>query len=112
MPGPRHSGQKTVKETTRAVSGQSRTVYVLDPKGNAVKRDVKTGMTDGTMTEILSGDLKVGDKVIGISNITDHTTLLPTTDFEATITLNNQIQQVNASDLSAKTLVFFLGARS
>lgn len=64
MPGPRHAGQKTVKETTRAVSGKSRTVYVLDPKGNAVKRDVKTGMTDGTMTEILSGDLKIGDKVI------------------------------------------------
>lgn len=64
MPGPRHAGQKTVKETTRAVSGQSRTVYVLDPKGNAVKRDVKTGMTDGNMTEILSGDLKAGDKVI------------------------------------------------
>lgn len=64
MPGPRHAGQKTVKETTRAVSGQSRTVYVLNQKGNAVKRDVKTGMTDGTMTEILSGDLKAGDKVI------------------------------------------------
>lgn len=64
MPGPRHAGQKTVKETTRAVSGQSRTIYVLNQKGNAVKRDVKTGMTDGTMTEILSGDLKAGDKVI------------------------------------------------
>ena len=64
MPGPRHAGQKTVKETTRAVSGQSRTVYVLNQKGNAVKRDVKTGMTDGTMTEILSGDLKAGDTVI------------------------------------------------
>lgn len=64
MPGPRHAGQKTVKETTRAVSGKSRTVYVLNQKGNAVKRDVKTGMTDGTMTEILSGDLKAGDKVI------------------------------------------------
>lgn len=64
MPGPRHAGQKTVKKTTRAVSGQSRTVYVLNQKGNAVKRDVKTGMTDGTMTEILSGDLKAGDKVI------------------------------------------------
>lgn len=64
MPGPRHAGQKTVKETTRAVSGQSRTVYVLNQKGDAVKRDVKTGMTDGTMTEILSGDLKAGDKVI------------------------------------------------
>lgn len=64
MPGPRHAGQKTVKETTRAVSGQSRTVYVLNQKGNAVKREVKTGMTDGTMTEILSGDLKAGDKVI------------------------------------------------
>lgn len=64
MPGPRHVGQKTVKETTRAVSGKSRTVYVLNQKGDAVKRDVKTGMTDGTMTEILSGDLKAGDKVI------------------------------------------------
>lgn len=64
MPGPRHAGQKTVKETTRAVSGQRRTVYVLNQEGNAVKRDVKTGMTDGTMTEILSGDLKAGDKVI------------------------------------------------
>lgn len=64
MPGPRHAGQKTVKETTRAVSGQSRTVYVLNQKGDAVRRDVKTGMTDGTMTEILSGDLKAGDKVI------------------------------------------------
>lgn len=64
MPGPRHAGQKTVKETTRAVSGKSRTVYVLNQKGDAVKRDVKTGMTDGTMTEILSGDLKAGDKVI------------------------------------------------
>lgn len=64
MPGPRHAGQKTVKETTRAVSGKSRTVYVLNQKGDAVKRDVKIGMTDGTMTEILSGDLKAGDKVI------------------------------------------------
>ncbi len=64
MPGPRHAGQKTVKETTRAVSGKSRTVYVLNQKGDAVKRDVKTGMTDGIMTEILSGDLKAGDKVI------------------------------------------------
>ena len=64
MPGPRRAGQKTVKETTRAVSGKSRTVYVLNQKGDAVKREVKTGMTDGAMTEILSGDLKAGDKVI------------------------------------------------
>lgn len=64
MPGPRREAQKTVKETTRAVTGQSRTVYVLDAKGNAVKRDVKTGLTDGTMTQVVSGDLQVGDKVI------------------------------------------------
>ncbi len=66
MIGPPHrkQQQKTAKETTRAVTGQQRTVYVLDAKGNAVKKTVTTGLTDGSMTEIVSGDLKVGDKVI------------------------------------------------
>lgn len=64
MPGPRHEAQKTVKESTRAVTGQNRTIYVLDSTGKAIKRDVKTGMTDGTMTEIVSGDLQAGDTVI------------------------------------------------
>ncbi len=66
MFGPPHRNQqqKTAKETTRAVTGQQRTVYVLDAKGNAVKKTVTTGLTDGSMTEIVSGDLKVGDKVI------------------------------------------------
>lgn len=55
---------------------------------------------------------KVGDVVLGISNVTDHATLLPTTDFEAAITVNDQIQQVSASDLSLKTIVVLLAAKS
>ncbi len=66
MFGPPHrkEQQKSAKETARAITGQQRTVYVLDAKGNAVKKTVTTGLTDGSMTEIVSGDIKVGDKVI------------------------------------------------
>ncbi len=64
MGPPRHEQQKTVKETARAVTGQQKTIYILDAKGNAVKKTVTTGLTDGSMTEIVSGEIKVGDKVI------------------------------------------------
>jgi hypothetical protein len=107
------------KFRTNAASGQTRTVVIPDNDGTLLYdapgvgglRVLTSQGHNNTGAVTLTG-AKVGDKVIGISNITDHATLLPTTDFEATITVNNQIQQVNASDLSAKTLVFFLGARS
>ena len=40
-----------------------RTVYVLQA-GKPVAREVTTGITDGRVTEIVSGDLKEGDNVI------------------------------------------------
>jgi hypothetical protein len=53
---------------------------------------------------------KVGDKVIGILNLTD--AAIGTSSFEATITVANQIQQSSASDLSAKNLAVLLVAKS
>ena len=40
------------------------TVYVLDKNGDPEKRDVRKGISDGTNTEITSGNLKQGELVI------------------------------------------------
>ena len=63
MPGPPHgAASKKVKEI--AQHGQaSRTVYVLRD-GKPVRVDVVTGLTDGMQTEIVSGDIAEGDKVV------------------------------------------------
>ena len=53
---------------------------------------------------------KKGDKVVGVVNITDHTSA--TAAFESTITVAGQIQQSSATDLSAKTLVFLIQKQS
>jgi HlyD family secretion protein len=42
---------------------QKRTVFVL-VNGEAVPREVTTGITDGRVTEVVDGDLKEGDNVI------------------------------------------------
>lgn len=52
----------------------------------------------------------VGDKVIGIVNLTDGTTA--TSLFESTITVANQIQQSSATDLSAKKFSLLVVAKS
>jgi hypothetical protein len=48
----------------------------------------------------------VGDKVIGVSDVTD--SLTKTSSFESFITVADQIQQTAAADLSAKTIVVLL----
>ena len=40
-----------------------RQVYILR-NGDAVPVSIKTGLTDGTRTEVISGDLKDGDQVV------------------------------------------------
>lgn len=60
---------------------------------------------NGAGAVTLSG-AAAGDRVQGIVNITDHTSA--TSLFESTITVNNQIQQSSATDLSAKTLVYLI----
>jgi HlyD family secretion protein len=51
-------------------STDTRTVWVLEPGDHARSATLKLGLSDGTLTEVLSGDLKEGDLVV-----TDATTL-------------------------------------
>lgn len=63
MPMPPHrDSEKSVKEQTQ--HGESeRTIWVLR-SGEPVRVDVVAGLTNGTQTEIVSGDVKEGDAVI------------------------------------------------
>lgn len=63
----------------------------------------------GGATHITATGVKVGDSVIMVANVTDHASAA--TSFEASVTVNDQIQQ-SATDLSAKTLVILVLAQS
>jgi HlyD family secretion protein len=45
-------------------AGVSGRVFVLDPKGQPKLIQLRLGITDGRLTEVLSGDLKSGEPVI------------------------------------------------
>lgn len=53
---------------------------------------------------------KAGDYVLGVVNNTDHTNAA--SSFETQISVNDQIQQSSASDLSAKTMHYLILAKS
>lgn len=64
LPGrPRRGGDRSARtaETTR---GAHQTVYVLGDDGQPRAIEVTTGETNGTLTEVVSGDLREGMKVI------------------------------------------------
>ena len=67
MPGPPGRGgnrQKTVKDdTSQGQVERERTIYVLRDN-QPVAVHVRTGLTDGTKTEIISGDITESDRVI------------------------------------------------
>ena len=64
MPSHRPRGTKTAKEVSLAQYQRNQTVYVVDEKGNAKPVEIVTGLTNGRMTEVISGPLQAGDKVI------------------------------------------------
>lgn len=66
MMGPPHrqQGPKTAKEVTLAQYERTQTVYVLDAAGALKPVEIVTGLTNGRMTEVVSGPLKEGDKVV------------------------------------------------
>ncbi len=51
------------RPSQKDAKGPNRTIWVLR-NGEAVSVTVMAGVTDGKMTEVTSGDLKVGDRVI------------------------------------------------
>lgn len=64
LPGrPRRGGAGTGKGET-VKRGGSQTVYVADAQGTPQPVQITTGETNGSMTEVIGGDLKPGNKVI------------------------------------------------
>jgi len=57
-------GLAGVLKSARPAAGRSDNVYVVDDEGRTREVAVKTGITDGHYTQIVSGDLKPGDKVV------------------------------------------------
>jgi HlyD family secretion protein len=53
-----------VPATTPIQAGQVRIVWVLGPDKQPQPRRIRLGITDGTATEIIEGDLKEGDTII------------------------------------------------
>jgi multidrug efflux pump subunit AcrA (membrane-fusion protein) len=47
--------------------GQVRVVWVLGQDGKTERRRITTGLSDGSATEVVDGDLKEGDMVITVS---------------------------------------------
>lgn len=63
MMGPPRSSNKVSKEVGGVTTQRKNTVWVLR-NGSAQAVDIITGASDGTRTEVVSGDLKNGDLVI------------------------------------------------
>jgi len=57
-------GRNRPERTAKLARGASQTVYVKDAEGKPQPVQVTTGDSNGTMTEVLSGDLKPGQQVI------------------------------------------------
>ena len=60
---------RPVPSTTPIQEGQRRIVWVLGPDNKPQPRLVRLGITDGTATEVIEGDLKEGDIIIVGQNI-------------------------------------------
>ncbi|MBO0858044.1 MAG: efflux RND transporter periplasmic adaptor subunit [Chloracidobacterium sp.] len=68
--GPGVAATPPVPSTTPIQEGQVRMVWVLGPDKKPQPRRVKLGITDGTSTEVVEGELKEGDIIIISQNIT------------------------------------------
>jgi HlyD family secretion protein len=60
---------RPVPSTTPIQEGQRRIVWVLGPDNKPQPRLVRLGITDGTATEVIEGDLKEGDIIIVGQNL-------------------------------------------
>jgi HlyD family secretion protein len=54
----------TARDAVHAAAPGRQTIYVLDEQGKARPVQVKLGLTDGTFTEIQSGDIREGEEVV------------------------------------------------
>ena len=64
VPRPRRRGGANSGKGETVKRGGAQTVYVLTAEGTPKSVDITTGESNGSMTEVLGGALKPGDKVI------------------------------------------------
>ncbi|MGH9938073.1 MAG: hypothetical protein ACREAM_17645, partial [Blastocatellia bacterium] len=63
------ASNRPAPSTTPIQEGQMRIVWVLGPDNKPQPRRVKLGITDGTATEVIEGDLKEGEMIIVGQNV-------------------------------------------
>ena len=63
------AGNRPAPSTTPIQEGQWRIVWVLGADNKPQPRRIKLGITDGTTTEVVEGDLKEGELIIVGQNI-------------------------------------------
>ncbi len=63
------ASNRPAPSSTPIQEGQIRVVWVLGPDNKPQSRWVKLGITDGTATEVIDGDLKEGETIILAQNI-------------------------------------------
>jgi HlyD family secretion protein len=69
--GQNGAGREEIAQPTAPVlEGQTRRVWVLGPDGQPQPRRIKVGLTDGTATEVIEGELHEGDVVVTGQNVT------------------------------------------
>ena len=64
LPRPRRGGGAGTGKGETVKRGGSQTVYVADASGTPQPVQITTGESNGTLTEVIGGNLKPGDKVI------------------------------------------------
>ncbi|HEU0173751.1 MAG TPA: efflux RND transporter periplasmic adaptor subunit [Blastocatellia bacterium] len=68
-PGADGTGNPPVPSSTPIQEGQRRVVWVLGPDNKPQPRLIRLGITDGTATEVIEGDLKEGETIIVSQNL-------------------------------------------
>ena len=63
-PSPKASESQFAPSTAPVLAGQTRLVWVLGADGKPQSRRIKVGLTDGTATEVVEGNLQEGEMVI------------------------------------------------
>lgn len=66
----RGAGERPTPSTEAVVEGQTRIVWVIDAAKNLERRRIKIGLTDGTATEVVEGNLQPGETVVTGQNTT------------------------------------------
>lgn len=66
----RTSENRVALPTSPILEGQTRRVWVLDSEGRPQPRRIKIGLTDGSATEIIEGELREGETVITGQTVT------------------------------------------